>query len=89
MRQSALLFPGPRAFVLVGLVGFLLSVALTAALRMGSGGTSVGFLFICTIAAVPPPDFPGVLTTFAFEPIPVYILLTIGAGYLLVFRAVR
>lgn len=89
MRQSALLFPGPRAFVLVGLVGFLLSVALTAGLRMGSGGTSVGFLFICTIAAVPPPDFPGVLTTFAFEPIPVYILLTIGAGYLLVFRAVR
>ncbi len=89
MRQSALLFPGPRAFVLVGLVGFLLSVALTAALRMGSGGTSVGFLFICTIAAVPAPDFPGVLTTFAFEPVPVFVLLAIGAGYLLVFRTVR
>ncbi len=49
----------------------------------------MGFLFVCTIAAVPPPDFPGVLTTFAFEPVPVFVLLTIGAGYLVVFRTVR
>lgn len=81
--------PGPRTFALLTLAGFALSIVLTVAMRAGGGGGSVGFLFVCTIAAVPPPDFPGVLTTFAFEPIPVYILLTIGAGYLLVFRAVR
>ncbi|MBE7520617.1 MAG: cytochrome c oxidase assembly protein [Thermoflexaceae bacterium] len=81
--------PRPRSFAGLALAGFALSVLLTFAMRAGDGGASVGFLFVCTIAAVPPPEFPGVLTTFAFEPIPVYVLVTIGAGYLLVFRAVR
>lgn len=89
MPGSALLFPGPKAFAGLAVTGLALSIALTAALRAGSGGVTVGFLFVCTIAAVPPPDFPGVLTTFAFEPIPVFMLLTIGAGYLLVFRDVH
>ncbi|MBA4181554.1 MAG: hypothetical protein C0506_13270 [Anaerolinea sp.] len=88
MRTSALI-PGPRAFAALAGLGLLVSIALSLAIRTGSGGASVGFLFVCTIAAVPPPDFPGVLTTFAFEPIPVFILLTVGAGYLLVFRTVR
>lgn len=89
MPGSALLFPGPKAFAGLAVTGLALSIALTQALCAGSGGVTVGFLFVCTIAAVPPPDFPGVLTTFAFEPIPVFMLLTIGAGYLLVFRDVH
>ncbi len=89
MGAPALPIPGPRGFAGLAALGFVLSVALTVALRAGSGGASVGFLFVCTIAAAPAPDFPGVLTTFAFEPVPVFVLLTIGAGYLLVFRTVQ
>ena len=78
---SAFLLPRPRSFAGLALAGFALSVLLTFAMRAGDGGASVGFLFVCTIAAVPPPAFPGVLTTFAFEPIPVYVLVTIGARF--------
>lgn len=89
MIARALLAPGPRAFAGLLLAGLVVSVALTFALRAGGGSASVGFLFVCTVSSVPPPDFPDVLTTFAFEPVPVYVLAAIGAGYVLVFRAVR
>ena len=78
----------PKAFALATAVVFIVSALLTILLRTG-GGASVGFLFVCTIASVPPPDFPGVLTTFAFEPLPTAFLLMFGAGYLVVFQKVR
>ncbi len=89
MTASALPVPGPRAFAGLTVTGLVISVGLTYALRAGGGTASVGFLFVCTIASVPPPDFPQVLTTFAFEPVPSFLLLAIGVGYLSIFRSVR
>lgn len=80
---------GPRAFAGFVMSGLLVSIALTFAVRAGGGSASVGFLFVCTISSVPPPEFPDVLTTFAFEPVPIFVLVAIGAGYLSVFRSVR
>lgn len=89
MTAWAVPAPGPRAFFGLALAGLAASVVLTFALRAGGGSASVGFLIVCTISSVPPPEFPGVLTTFAFEPVPISVLVVIGAGYLAVFRSVR
>lgn len=89
MRGATLPVPGTRAFAGLVLAGLLVSVGLTFALRAGGGSASVGFLFVCTVSSVPPPEFPDVLTTFAFEPVPIFVLVAIGAGYALVFRSVR
>lgn len=85
------LFPllGLRAYLLIVTAGLVASIFLTLAMRSGSGTASVGFLLVCTIETVPAPEFPGVLTTIAFEPIPLFLLAAVGVGYLLAFRAVR
>ena len=80
---------GLRAFAALTAAGFAVSVIATVLLRANDSGASVGFLFICTINAVPPPDFPGVLTTFAFEPIPTFLILAAAAGYLFLIVNVR
>lgn len=79
----------PGRFVIAAILGLMISIALSALLRSGGGSASVGFIFVCTIASVPPPDFPEMLTTFAFEPVPTFLLLCIGAAYLSVFATVR
>ena len=79
----------PGRFGLLFVLGLAGSIALSVLLRSGGGSASIGFLFVCTIASVPPPDFPQVLTTFAFEPIPTFLLLAVGAAYLSVFATVR
>lgn len=73
-------------FWLLGLGGAAL---LTLLLRTGAATGGVGFIFVCTIANVPPPEFPDVLFTVAIEPIPVYFLLSIGAAYFLMWRKAR
>lgn len=65
------------------------ALVLTFAIRSGEGSASVGFLFFCTIENVPAPDFPDALFTVALEPLPVYLLLTAAAAYLLMWRKAR
>lgn len=71
------------------LILLIAAVAVTFLLRTGSGGADVGFIFICTIAAVPAPDFPGVLTTIAVEPLPLFALVAPWIGYALLFAHLR
>lgn len=79
----------PRLFGGGVLLGLIAAIALTFILRMGSRGAEVGFLFVCTIDAVPAPDFPGVLTTIVIEPLPLFVLLVPWVGYLLLFGHLR
>ena len=77
-----------RGYLAVVALGLLVSFGLAAALR-SVGSADVGFLLVCTIETVPEPEFPGVLTTVAFEPVWVFLLGAIAAGYLLIGRNVR
>ncbi|MGE3075162.1 MAG: cytochrome c oxidase assembly protein [Dehalococcoidia bacterium] len=79
----------PTSFAVLTALGLVGSIALSALLRSGGGAASIGFIFVCTIASVPPPDFPEVLTTVAFEPVPTFVLVAVGAAYLSVFATVR
>ena len=79
----------PRAFGLWWLVGLAGAGVLTLALRSGAATGGVGFIFVCTIANVPPPEFPDALFTVAIEPLPVYFLLSIAAAYVLMWRRAR
>jgi len=74
------------ALLALGLVG---SVLATWVLRSQDSGASLGWVFICGPNAVPAPDFPGVLTTVAVEPVPLYLLTSAAFGYAWLFRRAR
>ena len=58
--------PGPRMYFSGVFVGLLAAIAATFLVRVGSGGAEVGFIFVCTIGAVPEPDFPKVVGRISF-----------------------
>lgn len=89
MRTFGVPLPAVRGYLVIVAVGLIASILLTAALRAGGGSAAVGFVLFCTIESVPAPDFPRVLTTVALEPVPLFVLLAVGLGYLLVFTKVR
>ena len=74
-----------RLIRLAILAGLVASVAATYLIRAGDGG-SAGFVFVCSWSTVPPPEFPDVLTTFAIEPIPIYLVMIAAVWYLRVRR---
>ncbi len=74
-----------RLIRLAILAGLVASVAATYVIRAGDGG-SVVFVFVCSWSTVPPPEFPDVLTTFAIEPIPIYLVIIAAVWYLRVRR---
>ncbi len=77
-----------RRFGLAWLAGLAAAVLLTWWLRAGNSA-SVAFVFVCAPGNVPPPEFPDVFFTLALEPIPVYLLLSAAAAYLLMWLRVR
>ena len=77
-----------RAFILLALGGLAASIAATFALRAGDGG-GAGWIWVCTWAAVPPPEFPQALFTFAVEPVPVFLIALAAAWYLRTRRRAR
>lgn len=83
MKATALtsILPADRAFLLAALGGLAASIAATFALRAGDGG-GAGWIWVCTWAAVPPPEFPQALFTFAVEPIPIFLIALAAAWYL-------
>lgn len=78
-----------RLLLVLFLIGLALSVAATIVLRSGTGTANVGFVFVCTIETVPAPAFPQVMTTFAVEPVPLFLLAFAGLGYVLTYKRVR
>ena len=78
----------PRRFALAWLAGLAAALLLTWWLRAGNSA-SVAFVFVCSVDNVPPPDFPDVLFTFALEPLPVFLLLSAAAAYLVMWAHVR
>ena len=63
--------------------GLVLAAGATIWLRTNPESASAGFLVVCVIENVPPPAFPAAFFTLAIEPLPLYFLFTILAGYLL------
>lgn len=78
----------PRRFALAWLIGFAAAILLTWWLRAGNSA-SVAFVFVCAPGNVPPPEFPDVFFTVALEPVPVFLLLSAAAAYLLMWLKVR
>lgn len=78
-----------RTLLIVFLTGLVLSILASVLIRLPSSSGSVGFVVICTIATVPAPEFPQVLTTFAVEPVAIFLLGAAAVGYMLLFRRVR
>lgn len=70
-----------RALFLALLGGLAASIAATVALRAGDGA-GAGWIWVCTWAAVPPPEFPQALFTFAIEPIPIFLIALAAVWYL-------
>ena len=70
-----------RALFVTLLGGLAASIAATVALRAGDGG-GAGWIWVCTWAAVPPPEFPQALFTFAIEPIPIFLIALAAVWYL-------
>ena len=81
--------PGARSIAALLGFGFVLAVTGTWYLRTQDSGTSLGFVYICGPNTVPPPEFPGIFTTFAIEPIPLYLLIGVTLAYLAMFRRAR
>lgn len=79
---------GPRQFALAWVGGLACAVLLTWWLRAGNSA-NVAFVFVCSVDNVPPPEFPDVFFTVALEPLPVYLLLSAAAAYLLLWQHVR
>ncbi|GBD24584.1 hypothetical protein HRbin29_02266 [bacterium HR29] len=69
--------------------GLLLAVAATVWLQRQSEAASLGFVFVCTFATVPPPRFPDALFTVVVEPIPMYLLGAAAFWYVRAFRWAR
>lgn len=78
----------PRAATGVWLSGLLGATVLTLALRSAPEAASSSFLIVCTIENVPAPRFPDALFTVAVEPIPLYLLVSVVAGYWLLRQRV-
>jgi putative copper resistance protein D len=74
--------------LLLGL-GLVSAVAATVFLRTRDASSSLGFVVVCTVQTVPEPKFPDVLTTFAVEPLLLYVLAVAGVTYFMLFRRVR
>jgi len=72
--------PG-RVLSLAFIGGLAASIAGTLLLRAGDGG-GTGWIWVCTWAAVPPPEFPEALFTFVIEPIPMFLIAFAGLWYL-------
>ena len=82
-------FLSNRTLLVAFIAGLALSVAGSVLIRMPSSSASVGFVVVCTIKTVPVPEFPRVLTTFAVEPVAVFLLAAAAVYYLVLFRRVR
>ncbi len=78
-----------RIYACAVVAGFIAAIAATAWVRAQAASSSFGFVTVCSVSTVPPPEFPGLLTTFAMEPIPIYLLIAVTAGYLVLYRQVR
>lgn len=78
-----------RSLLILFVAGLLVSIAASVLIRMPSSSASVGFVVLCTVATVPPPQFPQALTTFAVEPVAVFLLVAAAVGYMILFRRVR
>ncbi len=70
-----------RSVFLLFLVGLAVSIAATVALRTSEGG-GAGWVWVCTWAVVPPPEFPQALFTFVIEPIPIFLIGLAAVWYL-------
>lgn len=81
--------PGLRTYLLFLGAGLVASLVATILLRTGEGAKEMGWLVLCTIETVPPPEFPAVLLTFAVEPLLVFFIAALGVAYLMVFITVR
>jgi putative copper resistance protein D len=82
-------WPGLRGYLAFCGVGVGASIALTFALRAAGGAAGVGAILVCTVEVVPEPDFPGVLLTWAVEPVALFLVLAGALGYVLAFGHVR
>ncbi len=82
MKATALtsIHSADRTLFLAVLGGLAASIGATFALRAGEGG-GAGWIWICTWAAVPPPEFPQALFTFAVEPIPIFLVALAAVWY--------
>ena len=83
MNTTALtsIYSTDRALALTLFCGLVASIVATVALRAGDGG-GAGWIWVCTWASVPPPEFPQALFTFAIEPIPIFLIALAAAWYL-------
>lgn len=70
-------------------LGLVVAIAATVWLRSQESASSIGFILVCGVNSVPSPEFPQVLTTFAVEPVPLYLLIATGTVYLWLFRRIR
>lgn len=89
LRATVGQWPGGRAASAFLGFGFVAALLGTWYLRTQDTATSLGFVTICGPNTVPPPEFPAILTTFAVEPIPLYLLIGLTVAYLAVFRRAR
>lgn len=78
-----------RTLLMIFVAGLALSILGSVLIRLPSSSASVGFVVVCTIKTVPVPEFPRVLTTFAVEPVAVFLLAFAAGYYILLFRRVR
>jgi putative copper resistance protein D len=78
-----------RLLLALFLGGLALSILASVLIRLPSSSASVGFVVLCTIKTVPAPEFPQVLTTFAVEPVAVFLLGAAAIGYMILFQRVR
>ncbi|MXW27241.1 MAG: cytochrome c oxidase assembly protein [Dehalococcoidia bacterium] len=83
MKATALpsILSADRGLFLISLGGLAAAIAATIALRAGDGG-GAGWIWVCTWAEVPPPEFPQALFTFAIEPIPIFLIGLAAFWYL-------
>ena len=83
MKATALtsLYSTDRTLFLTFLGGLVVSIVGTIALRAGDGG-GAGWIWVCTWAEVPPPEFPQAIFTFAIEPIPIFLIALAAVWYL-------
>lgn len=89
MNNTLRWLPSGRTLMIGLPIGLAVMVVLTVLLRTSASGASVGWVLVCSRESVPAPTFPKVLTTFAIEPIPVFLLFWVAMGYLICFRTVR
>jgi putative membrane protein len=89
LSPAKTMLPDGRSVAMVLGFGFVAAIAGTWWLRTQDTATSLGFVYICGPNTVPAPEFPQALTTFAIEPIPLYLLAGATLAYLAMFRRAR